>query len=189
MSTDTGELYLFEDLEFRCLLPTSPADGSALHSLAAFTKGFVAGGANGVLRVYERSEDPREFFRCLKVRAASRNSCVASALRVSASMRSGGIHGGWSVRFRACVLPRPPELANPPTRGSWGWAGLEPQTRPLASLRLSVCLSVGLSVCSSASRRGQVFHIEQNTSSITNLAVSPSEDNLALTTSDHQIYG
>lgn len=67
MSTDQGELYLFENLEFKCLLLSSPTDGAAIYNLAAFSKGFVAGGANGVLRVYERSEDPREFFICLKV--------------------------------------------------------------------------------------------------------------------------
>lgn len=67
VSTEQGELYLFENLEFKCLLPASPTDGAAIYNLAAFSKGFVTGGANGVLRVYERSEDPREFFRCLKV--------------------------------------------------------------------------------------------------------------------------
>lgn len=34
----------------------------------------------------------------------------------------------------------------------------------------------------------QTFRIEGNVSSITNLAVSPSEDQLALTTSNNQIY-
>lgn len=34
----------------------------------------------------------------------------------------------------------------------------------------------------------QTFRIEGNMSSITNLAVSPSEDQLALTTSNNQIY-
>lgn len=67
VSTEQGELYLFENFEFKCLLPASPTDGAAIYNLAVFSKGFVAGGANGVLRVYERSEDPREFFKCLKV--------------------------------------------------------------------------------------------------------------------------
>lgn len=34
----------------------------------------------------------------------------------------------------------------------------------------------------------QTFRIEANVSSITNLAISPSEDQLALTTSNNQIY-
>ncbi|CAM9408970.1 unnamed protein product [Ectocarpus fasciculatus] len=97
VSTDQGDLYLFETLEFRCALATPTAE--AICILAAFTKGFVAGGANGVLRVFERSDDPGEFFKCLKT-----------------------------------------------------------------------------------------FRIEANVSFITNLAISPSEDQLALTTSNNQIY-
>ncbi|CAM9245094.1 unnamed protein product [Scytosiphon promiscuus] len=99
VSTEQGDLYLFENLEFRCALATPATDGGSICALAAFSKGFVAGGANGVLRVFERSDDPREFFKCLKT-----------------------------------------------------------------------------------------FHIEGNLSSITNLAVSPSEDQLALTTANNQIY-
>lgn len=66
MATDQGDLYMFENLEFRCALPAPTTDG-AVCTLAAFSKGFVTGGANGVLRVFERSDDPREFFKCLKV--------------------------------------------------------------------------------------------------------------------------
>lgn len=65
VATDQGDLYLFETLEFRCALATPTAE--AICILGAFTKGFVAGGANGVLRVFERSDDPGEFFKCLKV--------------------------------------------------------------------------------------------------------------------------
>ena len=67
VSTDQGDLYIFENLEFRCALATPTTDGAAVCNLAAFSKGFVSGGANGVLRVFERSDDPREFFKCLKV--------------------------------------------------------------------------------------------------------------------------
>lgn len=67
VSTDQGDLYLFNNMEFRGALPSAPDDGSAICNLAAFSKGFVAGGSTGALRVYERSDDPREFFKCLKV--------------------------------------------------------------------------------------------------------------------------
>lgn len=67
VSTDQGDLYLFNNMEFRCALPSAPDDGSAICTLAAFSKGFVAGGSSGALRVFERSDDPREFFKCLKV--------------------------------------------------------------------------------------------------------------------------
>lgn len=77
VSTDQGDLYMFENLEFRCALATPTTDGAAVCSIAAFSKGFVTGGANGVLRVFERSDDPREFFKCLKVtnRSLKRSGC------------------------------------------------------------------------------------------------------------------
>lgn len=67
VSTEQGDLYLFENMEFRCALVTPTADSASVCILAAFSKGFVTGGDNGVLRVFERSDDPREFFKCLKV--------------------------------------------------------------------------------------------------------------------------
>lgn len=76
VSTEQGELYLFENLEFRCFLQTSPADGNAICNLVAFSRGFVSGGANGMLRVYEKSEDPKEFYRCLKVGEDSKSCRV-----------------------------------------------------------------------------------------------------------------
>ncbi|CAM9189545.1 unnamed protein product [Choristocarpus tenellus] len=98
-ASDQGDLLVFETYEFRGVLSSSPGDGHLISSMVAFSKGFVTGGSEGAMRVYERSDDPREFYRCLKV-----------------------------------------------------------------------------------------FHINGNASLITNLAVSPSEDNLALTTSNNQIY-
>ena len=37
-------------------------------SLAAYSKGFVAGCGSGALKVFERSDDGSDMYRCLKVR-------------------------------------------------------------------------------------------------------------------------
>ena len=67
VATDSGELLLFEGFEFRMVLASSPSDGESIDSLIAFSKGFVCGGAGGTLRIFERSDDVREAYKCAKV--------------------------------------------------------------------------------------------------------------------------
>ena len=69
VATEQGSLNLFNNLEFRGVVASVPPGGSAIYVLAAFSKGFITGGGNGMLRIYERSDDPEEFFKCLKVSA------------------------------------------------------------------------------------------------------------------------
>lgn len=63
VGTDGGELLIFEGTEFRKILDTSPNDGQPIDSVVAFSKGFVAGCNGGRLRIYERSEDARLFYK------------------------------------------------------------------------------------------------------------------------------
>ncbi|CAM9359992.1 unnamed protein product, partial [Chrysoparadoxa australica] len=66
VASKTGDLLLFENLEFRCILGTAPGGASnGIEQLAVYSKGFVTGGQGGQVSVYERSDDPREFFRHL----------------------------------------------------------------------------------------------------------------------------
>ncbi|CAM9243116.1 unnamed protein product [Phaeothamnion confervicola] len=61
-----GELLLLEAFDFRCVLPCSLGGGRPVTALAPTIKGFVSGGPEGTLRVFERSDDARENFKCLK---------------------------------------------------------------------------------------------------------------------------
>jgi WD40 repeat protein len=56
VGTDTGDVLVFENAEFRKVLETSPSDGKSIDSIAAFSKGFVAGCDEGILYVFERDE-------------------------------------------------------------------------------------------------------------------------------------
>lgn len=66
VGTDTGDLLLFEHFELRTVLPTSPADGNSIDCIVPFSKGFVCGCEDGIVRVFEPSEDRTEFYRPTK---------------------------------------------------------------------------------------------------------------------------
>jgi hypothetical protein len=64
------ELWLLEGTEFkRVLTDASTVAGSAavvnkpVTSLVAFPKGFIAGFDGGFIRIFEKSDDPRLYFK------------------------------------------------------------------------------------------------------------------------------
>jgi WD40 repeat protein len=67
VGTDTGDIFVFENAEFKGVLESSPSDGKSIDSLAAYSShpsGFVAGCDEGVLYVFERDE--KEMFKQAK---------------------------------------------------------------------------------------------------------------------------
>lgn len=61
VGTDTGDILVFENADFRGVLESSPANGKSIDSIAAFSKGFVCGCEEGVLYVFER--DDKEIYK------------------------------------------------------------------------------------------------------------------------------
>ncbi|KAG5508860.1 hypothetical protein JKF63_05363 [Porcisia hertigi] len=55
VSTDNGDLLLFEEQQYKHPLPLSPSDGIAITALAAHTKGFVCGCDMGLITLFERT--------------------------------------------------------------------------------------------------------------------------------------
>ncbi|ETV69937.1 hypothetical protein H257_14532 [Aphanomyces astaci] len=84
-ATITGELWLFESMEFRTVLSSSPTDGQYCSSLLAYSKGFVCGGSGGVVRIYEKSDDSREHFKRTKVFSIDGNPQCIQHLAISPS--------------------------------------------------------------------------------------------------------
>ena len=63
----TGELMLFDNSgEFQMVLPHSPFEQRSATCILAFSKGFVIGGDDGLIRVFERYDDPKELYRKTK---------------------------------------------------------------------------------------------------------------------------
>ncbi len=81
--TDTGDVCIFEHGEFKNALPAtagaSGGTGKPLHCVCAFNRGFVVGGAGGVLSVFERGDDKEGFmlthtFSCTQVAGANQEA-------------------------------------------------------------------------------------------------------------------
>ncbi|KAG5189826.1 quinon protein alcohol dehydrogenase-like superfamily [Tribonema minus] len=71
LGTSTGDVLMLEGLEYHSTLMRPAGDTSerqAICCMAACGRGFVAGCVAGQLRIYERSDDPQELYRCQKVR-------------------------------------------------------------------------------------------------------------------------
>jgi len=64
VGTDTGDILVFENAEFRGVLASSPANGKSIDCIAAFSKGFVCGCEEGVICIFERDE--KEIYRATK---------------------------------------------------------------------------------------------------------------------------
>lgn len=100
VATDTGELLLFEANEFRTVLITSPSDGNSIDSIIPFTKGFLVGCNDSVLRVYERSDD-RDFYKNPKKFKVAKNTARilvrAAATAGTAAVCVGLLRGGVSM--------------------------------------------------------------------------------------------
>jgi len=61
---ENGDLLLFDNTgEFKVTLPCSIAEPRSVSCILGFSKGFVIGGASSMIRVFEKSDDPKEMFR------------------------------------------------------------------------------------------------------------------------------
>eukprot|EP01064_Diplonema_japonicum_P011612 TRINITY_DN1900_c3_g1_i2.p1 TRINITY_DN1900_c3_g1~~TRINITY_DN1900_c3_g1_i2.p1 ORF type:complete len:1214 (+),score=235.47 TRINITY_DN1900_c3_g1_i2:41-3643(+) len=65
VSTESGDLLLIENFEFKCILQGSPSEGLSIDSLISYAKGFICGGDMGLVFLFERSDD-KEVYRKMK---------------------------------------------------------------------------------------------------------------------------
>ncbi len=63
VGNEHGDLFLIENAEIKGVLPCSPSDGLAIHSIIPFGKGFIAGGENAVIHIFEAVEDQKELYK------------------------------------------------------------------------------------------------------------------------------
>jgi len=65
--SESGDALLFDNGgEFKMVLPCSPQEMGSLRCIASYSKGFVTGGDNGIIRVYEHSDDVKEVYKSSK---------------------------------------------------------------------------------------------------------------------------
>eukprot|EP01063_Lacrimia_lanifica_P009665 TRINITY_DN16595_c0_g1_i1.p1 TRINITY_DN16595_c0_g1~~TRINITY_DN16595_c0_g1_i1.p1 ORF type:complete len:1239 (+),score=580.13 TRINITY_DN16595_c0_g1_i1:149-3865(+) len=64
-SCESGDILLFENCEFKCVLPMSPGDGFSIDTIVTTSRGFICGGEGGLLHMYEQCDD-KELFKKVK---------------------------------------------------------------------------------------------------------------------------
>ncbi|KAF1332535.1 Wd domain-containing protein, partial [Globisporangium splendens] len=82
-AADSGELWLFEQMEFRQILSSSPSDGNFASSILGYSKGFVCGGSGGIVRIYDRSDDGREYYKKSKTFSVEGNTSTIKDIAIS----------------------------------------------------------------------------------------------------------
>ncbi|DBA01209.1 TPA: hypothetical protein N0F65_002344 [Lagenidium giganteum] len=82
-AADSGELWMFENMEFRQILSSSPSDGNFVSSILGYSKGFVCGGSGGIVRIYDRSDDGREYYKKSKTFSVEGNSSTITNIAIS----------------------------------------------------------------------------------------------------------
>lgn len=64
---ENGDLMLFDNAgEFIAVLQSSPGEPRSATCVLSFSKGFITGGDDGYIRVFEKSDDPKEIYRKMK---------------------------------------------------------------------------------------------------------------------------
>ncbi|KPA78076.1 hypothetical protein ABB37_06806 [Leptomonas pyrrhocoris] len=103
VSTDNGDLLLFEDKQYQHPLPLSPSDGIAITALASYTKGFACGGDMGLITLFERTRS-KEMYR--KVRTFRFNADGTQGL--SGDLTTASKIGAEVPVIRAFTFTPPP---------------------------------------------------------------------------------
>lgn len=62
VGTDTGDIMIIDGAELKSVLSKGASDSNCVESLVPFSKGFVAGSEDGVISIYEKTED-RELYK------------------------------------------------------------------------------------------------------------------------------
>jgi WD40 repeat protein len=87
--SESGDALVFDNGgEFKMVLPCSPQEMGSMRCIASFSKGFVTGGDNGVIRVFELADDVKEMYKntkTIKIDGGNQNTGSVTSLAVSIS--------------------------------------------------------------------------------------------------------
>jgi len=106
VGADNGDLLLFDNAgEFQTVLPTSPGEPRAATCMIPFSKGFIIGGDDGRIRIYEKSDEPKELYRQTKLLQVEPNSGSAvRSLALSPSEELLGVSTSTAQLYQLSLL-------------------------------------------------------------------------------------
>lgn len=88
VSTENGDLLLFEQQQYKHPLPLSPSDGIAITALASYTKGFVCGGDMGLITLFERTRS-KEMYRKVRTFRFAADGSYGTATDLTTASKIG----------------------------------------------------------------------------------------------------
>eukprot|EP00913_Durusdinium_trenchii_P012567 g11802.t1 len=102
---DNGDLLLFDNAgEFQCVLPTSPGEPRAATCVIPCSKGFIIGGDDGRIRIYEKSDEPKETGHFHTGAILGLDVCIRKPLVVTCGIdKSARV---WNYFEKTCVMCR-----------------------------------------------------------------------------------
>ncbi|CEM35943.1 unnamed protein product [Vitrella brassicaformis CCMP3155] len=103
VGTENGELLLFDNGgEFKMVLPCSPSEIRSALCMASYSKGFITGGEEGAIKIFEKSDDPKEVFRKtvdVKVENAAGSRVMGFAVSPSEEILAVGLSNSQLYQF------------------------------------------------------------------------------------------
>eukprot|EP00746_Dinoflagellata_sp_MGD_P071928 gnl/MRDRNA2_/MRDRNA2_29238_c0_seq1.p1 gnl/MRDRNA2_/MRDRNA2_29238_c0~~gnl/MRDRNA2_/MRDRNA2_29238_c0_seq1.p1 ORF type:complete len:1218 (-),score=322.40 gnl/MRDRNA2_/MRDRNA2_29238_c0_seq1:252-3905(-) len=98
---ESGDILLFDNGgEFKVTLPCSPMESRSLLCVRPFSRGFITGGEDSAIRVFERSDDPKEVFKKTKDVRIDGGGAPVGSLAVSPSEELLAVSLGSSQLFQ-----------------------------------------------------------------------------------------
>ena len=86
--TDMGEIMLLESSgDYKMLLAESPGEGFFIECIITYSKGFIIGGENGQIMIYEKSEEPKNPYHKIATLVRTIFLRILSLQAVTASKR------------------------------------------------------------------------------------------------------
>src|SRR5690606_30269794 len=65
ISNENGDLFIVENAEFKTMLSHSPSNGLSINAIQPLSRGFVCGGENGIVLLFEATDD-KEMYKKTK---------------------------------------------------------------------------------------------------------------------------
>ena len=106
--------------EFQLVLPSSPGEPRAATCVIPFSKGFIIGGDDGRIRIYEKSDEPKELYRNGKTLQVEPTSGAAvRSLALSPSEELLGVSTSSAQLYQLSLLGQDLLKAEDGARNRW----------------------------------------------------------------------
>jgi cilia- and flagella-associated protein 57 len=167
VATESGDLLLIEDGEFRCPLPTAPSDNHSLLSIMPTSRGFVCGGEGGVITIYESSDDKDIYRRVRALSVDSKDKELSDDGSKKSTIRAFALTQGEDM---LALVTSTQQILGLPFNIEWSKASENPVFQSIcqpfhagAIVSLDTCVRKPLVATSSTDKTVRIWNIQEHT--------------------------